>query len=210
VVHLPAGAFNPPLACALRVATGRRYRAAHAGSDRYIERDGVRLVNRHDLIGADGWWRTWGRSWVPPRRRPGSARILMTPASDRLAPVVRTVTRALLDRDEPWALACPTNPRRIRRCAAVILELPTTDLLSGELMSALEPDLRPESPPLCRPLGTGMVLSTSPANGLTFGEYRCHLISLALRRPDAEEDPLAVIAAVFRAHGIDPAAPYRG
>ena len=43
---------------------------------------------------------------------------------------------------------------------------------------------------------------------MTFGEHRCHLITLALRHPSGARDPLRSIAAVFAAHGLDPAAPY--
>jgi hypothetical protein len=136
-------------------------------------------------------------------------RIVLSPAPHRLAAVVRAITGVLLDSAQPWALACATRPRRVRRCAAVILDLPSADALPDELLTALQPFLRPELPPLCLPLATGVALASHPANGMTFGEHRCHLLSLALRRPDARHDPLHAIAGVFSAHGIDPAAPHQ-
>jgi len=158
---------------------------------------------------ADGWWRTWGHHWTPPRRRTGFVRIVLSPAPDRLAAVVRTVTGAFLDSAQPWALACASKPHRVRRCAAVLLDLPSADAVPADLLAALTPVLRPELPPLCLPLAAGVGLASHPPNGMTFGEHRCHLIALALRRPDAEDDPLQSIAEVFGAHGIDPAAPHR-
>jgi hypothetical protein len=214
--HLYRTWFNYPLALPRDGAPVRYamplagvYRAAHAGSGRRISLDGVQLIDRRDLIGSDGWWRTWGATWTPPRRRPETARIVLSPAPHRLAAVVRIVTSALLDSSEPWALACATKPRRVRRCAAVILDLPSAAAAPGALLAALEPLLRPELPPLCLPLATGVAVASHPANGMTFGEHRCHLLSLALRRPDAQDDPLHAIAEVFSAHGIDPAAPHQ-
>jgi hypothetical protein len=91
----------------------------------------------------------------------------------------------------------------------VLLDLPSPDALPDDLLPALAPSLRPELPPLCLPLMSGVGLASHPSNGMTFGEHRCHLISLALRQPDAGNNPLAAIAETFRAHGIDPATPHR-
>jgi hypothetical protein len=109
-------------------------------------------------------------------------RLVLSPRPDRLAVVVRTVTETLLDADGS---------------------------VPAELVSSLEPVLLPQLPPLCLPLGTGAGLASHPANGMAFGEYRCHLIALALRRR-VSGDALAAIATVFGAHGIDAAAPHRG
>ena len=84
--------FNPALLGA-DLRRGRRplaglYRAAHAGSGRRVREDGVMLVDRHDVVGTDGWWRTWGEYWTPPRSRPGSIRVLFTPQPDRLGEFV--------------------------------------------------------------------------------------------------------------------------
>ena len=54
-----------------------------------------------------------------------------------------------------------------------------------------------------------MAVAGYPDNGMTFGEHRCHLIALALRRPASARDALRAIAETFTAHGIDPAQPYR-
>jgi hypothetical protein len=136
-------------------------------------------------------------------------RVLLTPTPERLAAVVRTITGGLLDSDQPWSLACPTRPRRLRRCGAAVLDVPAADALPAALIAALEPDMRPEIPPLCLPIGRGVALAGQPGNGMTFGEHRCHLIALAMRRPEADVDPLGAIADVFTFHGIDPAAPFR-
>jgi hypothetical protein len=118
------------------------------------------------------------------------------------------VTTALLDSPQPWSLACATSPRRLRRCAAVVLDLHWPQL-SAELLTALAPHLRPESPPLCLPLAPGVALAGHPGSTSTFGELRCRLVAAALRRVPDGADPLPEIAALFRAHGIDPATPYR-
>ena len=214
--HLYRSWFNFPLALPADVDPPRFamplagvYRAAHAGSGRRLDVAGLQLIDRSDIIGADGWWRTWGRNWTPPRRRPETVRIVFSPAPERLAAVVRIVTGALLDSTAPWALACAVSPRRVRRCASVLLDLPSTDALPEELLPALAPSLRPELPPLCLPLAPGVGLASHPSNGMTFGEHRCHLISLALRHPHAGSEPLRAIAETFRAHGIDPATPHQ-
>jgi hypothetical protein len=185
------------------------YRNAHAGGSVRVCRDGVSVVDRHDVIGADGWWRTWGESWTPPRTRPGSVRLLFTPHPDRLAAFVRTTTAALVHVNTPWSLACATHPRRLRRCAPVALDLPGLDALPANLLDELAPTLHPVAPPLCLPIAPGVAVAHYPDNGMTFGEHRCHLIALALRHPSSARHPLRAIAAVFSAHGIDPAHPNR-
>lgn len=181
------------------------YRNAHTGSG--LRRDDT--VRRHDVIGRDGWWRTWGDAWTPPRSRPGSVRLLMTPRPDQLAAVVRTITGALLDSDQPWLLACATDPRRLRRTGSVVLDLAAADDLPDSTFDELVPSLRPLAPPLCLPVAPGIALAEFPDNQMTFGEHRCHLIAVALRRPEADAAPLAAIAEVFSRHGIAPAEPYR-
>ncbi|MDT4922714.1 MAG: HopA1 effector protein family [Pseudonocardiales bacterium] len=185
------------------------YRSAHIGSGARVTRDGVIVVDRHDVIGRDGWWRTWGESWTPPRTRPGSVRVLFTPRPDRLADFVRTTTAALVPASIPWSLGCATNPRRMRRFASAVLDLPSVDALPAGLLDDLAPALRPVVPPLCLPLAAGVAVAEYPENGMTYGEHRCHLIALALRHPSSARRPLRAIAAVFAAHGINPAAPYR-
>ena len=185
------------------------YRAAHAGSARRVSVNGMALVDRHDVVGMDGWWRTWGDQWTPPRSRPGSVRVLFTPRPERLGDFVATVTVALLGSREPWALACATNPRRLRRVAPAVLDLRDLDAVPAGLLDRLVPMLRAVAPPLCLPIAPGVAIATYPDNGMAFGEHRCHLIATALRHPCSTGDPLRAIAAVFNAHGIDPAAPHR-
>jgi hypothetical protein len=69
--------------------------------------------------------------------------------------------------------------------------------------------LHPTTPPLSLPIAPGIGLAEYPNRSLRFGELRCHLIAVALRHPSSAADPLRAIAAVFRAHGLDPAAPHR-
>jgi hypothetical protein len=145
------------------------YRSAHAGSTR--QRAGeVEIVRRHDVIGGDGWWRTWGESWTPPRSRPGSIRLLLTPRPDALADVVRLITGALLDSSQPWLLACATDPRRLRRTGGVVLDLADLADLTPATLDELVPLLRHVAPPLCLPVAPGIALAEFPDNGMTFGE----------------------------------------
>jgi hypothetical protein len=185
------------------------YRHAHVGSGTRVLRDGVCVVERHDVIGRDGWWRTRGDSWTPPRTRPGSVRVLFTPRPDRLADFVRITTAALVAESTPWSLGCATVPRRLRRYASAVLDLPSVDAVPAGLLDALAPTLRPVAPPLCLPIAAGVAVAEYPDNGMTFGEHRCHLIALALRHPSSGRRPLRAIASVFAAHGIDPVAPHR-
>ena len=207
--------FNPVVAGTELLRTGRLrplagcYRAAHAGSTTRVPSGGLTLVDRHDVVGVDGWWRTWGSAWTPPRTRPGSMRLLFTPRQDRLAEFVHTTTAALLPWPHPWTLACATSPRRLRRSGAAVLDVADVDRLPAGLLDTLAPLLRPHVPPLCLPLAAGVGLASNPDTGLSFGEHRCHLIALALRHPSGQRDPLHAIAAVFAAHGIRAAAPYR-
>jgi hypothetical protein len=166
-------------------------------------------LRRHDVIGRDGWWRTWGEQWTPPRRRTGSVRLLISPLPGRGTTVVRTLTEALLDARHSWLLACATDPRRARRAGSMVLDLPSIDVLGPRLLGRLEPLLRHTAPPLCLPVVPGLAVAEFPDNGMSFGEHRCHLIALALRHPSSHLRPLRAIAAVFAAHGIDPAQPHR-
>ncbi len=122
-------------------------------------------------------------------------------------------TSTLLDVDEPWLIACPTLPSRLRHSGSVVVYLPDDAALRQLLVAGLEPYLRTDTPPLCLPLGDGVALAEHPSNGMTFGEHRCHLVALAIERTERTEptrNPLRAIADVFGAHGIDPAEPYRG
>ena len=105
--------------------------------------------------------------------------------------------------------ACATNPRRLRRVAPAVLDVRDLDTLPAGLLARLTPLLRAVTPPLCLPVAPGVAVATYPDNGMAFGEHRCHLIATALRHPSSAGDPLRAIAAVFTAHGIDPAAPHR-
>lgn len=185
------------------------YRTAHAGSRSRVRTGGVSVVQRHDVVRADGWWRTWGDEWSPPRTRPGSVRLLLTPRPDRLADFVTTVTAHLLPTTGPWSLGCATDPQRLTRYGGAVLDLPHMDAVPVGLVDELEPLLQPVVPPLCLPLAAGVGAAEYPDNGMTFGEHRCHLVALALRHPSSTEQPLRAIAAVFAAHGLDPAHPYR-
>jgi HopA1 effector protein family len=185
------------------------YRAAHAGSSARIRRDDVSIVGRNDVLRIGGWWRTWGEQWTPPRTRAGSVRLLMTPRPDVLAEFVATVTGRLLNEMTPWSFGVAIDPRRIARYGCAVLDLPSLAAVPDGLVDDLEPLLRPVVSPLCLPVAAGVGVAEYPDNGMTFGEHRCHLVALALRHPVSEKHPLRTIAAVFAAHGIDPAAPHR-
>jgi hypothetical protein len=185
------------------------YRTAHAGGGNRILTDGIALVDRNDAVGRDGWWRTWGDSWTPTDSRRHCVRILLSPSPAALADFVGTATAALLPVKAPWLLACTTDPRRLSRSGSAVLYVPDAAVLPVGLLTRLRPLLRPIAPPLCLPLAPGAALAEFPDNGGSFGRQRCHLVSLALQRPDARTRPLAAFAEVFAAHGIDPSAPYR-
>lgn len=185
------------------------YRTAHAGSASRIDVDGMSVVARQDVVGRDGWWRTWGEAWLPTRSRSNAVRIMLSPRPDALAVFVRTVTSTLLHEPVPWLLACPTDAQRLRRPASSVLYLPHVDALPAALLPELRPLLRTATPPLCLPLAPGAALAEYPDNGMSFGEHRCHLLALALGTARARRTPLRAIAEVFSSHGIDPSAPHR-
>ncbi|HEV7203601.1 MAG TPA: T3SS effector HopA1 family protein [Jatrophihabitans sp.] len=204
--------FNPPIEGG-ETRRSRRplaglFRAAHAGSSSRRASGELVVLDRHDVVGVNGWWRTWGESWTPPRTRPGSIRVMLSPAVDRLPEFVNLVTGALLASTTSWSLGCATDPRRVGRCGAAVLDLPGLDALPAGLLEQLAPVLTPVAPPLGLPLAPGVAAAGYPDNGMTFGEHRCHLIALALRQANGGDDPLAAIAGVFAAHGIDAARPH--
>jgi len=184
------------------------YRAAHAGSRTRVQRGSLSVVARQDVLRAGGWWRTWGEYWTPLDRRE-SVRLLLTPRAESLTDFVATVTGRLLAMDIPWSLACATDPRRITRSGCAVLDLPSADLAPAGLLTDLQPLLLPVTPPLSLPVAPGIGAAEYPDNGMTFGEHRCHLVALGLRRGRRSRDPLSSIATVFSAYGIDPAEPYR-
>jgi len=185
------------------------YRAAHANSGVRLRRDDMWVVDRHDVVGRDGWWRTWNDGWVPTRSRTEGVRIMFSPQPEIVAAFVRVVTGEMRDVASPWLLACATDPARLGRTAAAILYVPSIDDVPSTLLDAVAPTLRDATPPLCLPLVAGAALGQSPGNGMSLGEHRCHLVALALRTASARRDPLAAVAEVFRTHGVDPAHPYR-
>ncbi len=185
------------------------FRAAHAGTGVRRTVGDLTVLARHDVVAADGWWRTWGESWTPPRSRPDTVRIVLTPHPGRLAAFVRTVTGALLDSSAPWGLACATRPSRMRRAGGAVLQLPDLDALPEGLLDELAGLLHPVVSPLGAPLAAGAALVVAPTTGMTFGEHRCHLVAVALRQPAAAADPLGTIASVFAAHGVRPATTWR-
>ncbi|MGH8963606.1 MAG: T3SS effector HopA1 family protein, partial [Jatrophihabitantaceae bacterium] len=185
-----------------------QYRRAHAGSSVKLRVDGVLVVGRHDVVGRDGWWRTWGDAWRPLRSRRQCVRVLFTPRADALALFVHALTAGLGGAEFPWLLACPTAPRATRRPGHAVLHVPDAGYLGG-LLAELVPLLEDTRPPLSLPLAPGVGLAADPDNGMTFGEHRCHLIALALAPQHAREAPFEAIAEAFRTHGVDPAEPYR-
>lgn len=120
------------------------------------------------------------------------------------------MTAGLISAPFAWLLlACPTDPRGTRRAGYAVLHVPDATAVT-ELLLALAPLLKDRRPPLCLPLASGVALAADPDNGMSFGEHRCDLITLALAGPSARSAPLEAIAQVFAAHGVDPAEPYRG
>jgi hypothetical protein len=178
------------------------YRRAHVATASSV-RDGLSVLDCHDKLGTDGWWRTWNTTWRP---RPNSTRVLLSPRADAAGDLVAALTGLL--RDVPYLLACPTEASRLTRSGAAALYVPRTATLSPDLATTLAPLLRADTPPLCLPVAPGVAVAQYPDNGMTFGEHRCHLVAMALGRADRGE-ALTAIADVFSAHGVDPCAPYR-
>lgn len=202
VVETPRQLLRRPLA--------GLYRQAHAGTTRRIESDEVPTIERRDAIGRDRWWRTWGPQWSPARGRTSGLRMLFSPEMTALGDFVRAATETLIDVEEPWLLACPTLPSRLRHSGSVVLYLPNNPDLRSRLIVGLDPYVRIDTPPLCLPVNRGVAIAEHPGNGMTFGEHRCHLIALAIERAAANTTPLRAIAETFAAHGISPAEPHRG
>jgi hypothetical protein len=206
--------FTPPVAETppqlLRRPLAGLYRQAHAGSTRQNDLGEVPTIDRRDAIGRDRWWRTWGPLWSPARGRTSALRLLFSPDMNALTEFVRAATQTLVDIEEPWLLACPTLPSRLRHSGSVVLYLPDDAALRAAVIAGLDPYLRNDTPPLCLPLSEGVAVAEHPGNGMTFGEHRCHLVALAIERAEPETDPLRAIANMFAAHGISPAEPHRG
>jgi hypothetical protein len=184
------------------------YRAAHAGSASRVTRDGVVVVERNDVVGRDGWWRTWNDGWLPTRSRTEAVRVLLSPQPGLLGEFVATITRFMRAASTPWLLACTTDPARVARLSAATLYVQNSAALPDGLVPELGPLLRENTPPLSLPLVAGAGLAQAPGNGMSFGEHRCHLVALALRTAEARREALTSVADVFRQHRIDPARPY--
>ncbi len=180
------------------------YREAHAAARSVIRIDDVEVLDRHDRIGADGWWRTWNTLWQPRRV---DVRVLLSPHAASVADLVALLTERL--RFVPYVLACPTVPRHLARSGAVVLHLARLSALTPSVVAEIAPLLRSDTPQLCLPLHPGIAVAQYPDNGMTFGEHRCHLLALALAADPAAVPSLDAIAAVFSAHGVDPSTPYR-
>jgi hypothetical protein len=202
VVQTPPGLLRRPLA--------GLYRQAHAGTTRRVDVGEVPTIERRDAIGRDRWWRTWGPQWTPARGRTSPLRLLFSPQMTALDEFVHAATEALIDIEQPWLLACPTLPSRLRHSGSVVLYLPEDVALHAALIARVQPYLRADTPPLCLPLSDGVALAEHPGNGMTFGEHRCHLVALAIERANHTSSPLRAIADMFAAHGISPAEPHRG
>lgn len=183
------------------------YRRAHAGAP--VRVDGVSVIDRHDVLGRDGWWRTWGDAWVPTRSRRESVRVLLSPRPETLPSFVAVLTDALPHLDVPWLLSCPTDVRRLHRAGAVQLHVPAGAALGADLLAALCPLLQPVSPPLGRPLTGGVTVVEDPGSSPSFGVHRCRLVAAGLQHPGARRDPLGAVARAFLGAGLDPAAPHR-
>ena len=190
-------------------ALGGVYRQAHAGSGAPITVNGIAIVDRQDVIGRDGWWRTWGDDWSPTTGRAGSTRVVLSPRPDAVAGFVTDVTAELLARSVPWMLACTTDPRRLRRAGAAVLYLPDADALDCDLLARLRPTLRDVTSPLCLPVAPGVAICEDPGLGMSFGMHRSRIVALGLSRPGALDDPLTAVALAFQAQGLDPATPHR-
>ena len=87
----------------------------------------------------------------PSRLDPGAVHAAAGPAGRIRQPG----DAALLDSREPWALACATNPRRLRRVAPAVLDVRDLDALPAGLLDRLTPLLRAVTPPLCLPVAPG-------------------------------------------------------
>ena len=179
------------------------YRRAHAAvASRTV--DGIAVLERHDKIGTDGWWRTWNTSWQPRQSHP---RILLSPQVDAAPDLVALLTGAL--RDVPYLLACPGDTTRLGRSGSVVLYASRLGAVSAQVLRAARPLLRVDTPPLCLPVAPGVAVAQYPDNGMTFGEHRCHLLALALGGARGSGRSLGEIAEVFAVHGVDPSRPYR-
>ncbi|MCW2497640.1 T3SS effector HopA1 family protein [Jatrophihabitans sp.] len=204
--------FTPPVVetprALLRLPLVGLYRQAHAGSTRrVVDDDEVQVIDRRDVLGRDRWWRTWGSQWSPSRSRSRSVRLLLSPEMAALPEFVHVATAALLGLDQPWLLAMPTLPSRLRHSGSAVIYLPDDAGLHHDISAALSGYMRADTPPLCLPLAPGVALAEDPGNGMTFGEHRSHLVALALEpRP---REPLRAIAEVFGAHGLSSAEPHR-
>jgi hypothetical protein len=198
-VEIPAALLRRPLA--------GLYRSAHAGSTRRAADSDMSVIERRDAIGRDRWWRTWSEQWAPALSRNRTSRLLLSPDMTALEEFVAAATAVLLDLDEPWLLACPTLPSRLRHSGSAVIYLPADGRVARQLVDALAAYMRADTPPLCLPLARGIAVADHPGNGMTFGEHRSHLIALALE--PAPADPLRAIADVFGLHGISPAEPHR-
>ena len=166
------------------------YRSAHAGAP-WRRPDGHWVLARHDVVGADGWWRTWGEHWTPPALAPrlGPAPVHTARRSAgrvRLGPH----RRALLELARPVVAVLRARPAagsgaRAARCSTSRLSTSCrTACWTGSPRRCGD-----VAPPLCEPVAPGVGLAVPPPNGTGFGEHRCHLVATGAAAPDERGRP---------------------
>lgn len=173
--------------------------------------DEVRVTGCCDLVGPDGWWRTWSPPPAWTSTPPGVVRLYWSLGLVGLPGLVSALTDELADEEDPWLLKCAVDPDVHCRADATVAYLTAGAVRRraasmAEIAAGLGSSAGPNAPPLTLRVAPGLAAAVDPGEGESFGEHRCRLVAEALagrRGPalDAVVDRLA-------ADGVTPARPW--
>src|SRR6185295_1593157 len=155
-----------------------------------------------------------GDSRLPRARARPLIRLYWHLTPEAAVPFMSTVTKHLNGAGVPFRAKVLNTPHAYHRADAGVLYLErpwyrrSTALLT-RMYRELERDLRREVPLFTRPLAAGLGMAEDPANGMSFGQHRCHLVALAswtsfTRGESTLEARAATLARSITAAHLDP------
>jgi hypothetical protein len=194
--HLPVGdfanlarPFMPPMPGDLLSATER--------------------VDWHDE--QTGFWHVQAARGAPQEPL---VRLYLTLEAADVADALRQLSDLLDGQGARYALKCPAEAAAFDRRDSLVIYLeaaawPGLEAHVVERAGGLS--LRPEGPPLTRPLRPGLSFAEDPGTGRSFGETVCEALAPAARAiaEGAADAPDRRLIAALAAAGLDPAGPWR-
>ena len=174
--------------------------------------EAVAIVERSDWLDPSGWWAAASARHGFPET--DAVRVYCSAPVAAVAPAIAALTGALDAAGIAWGLKAPPDAAGYHRRDPVVATLARADWARfaphlGEAGARLAGVLRPELPPLAKPLALGLAVAEDPGGGRSFGELRCGQVAAALTADVLEAaDPVEALASALQAAGVDPARPH--